>query len=78
MSDTPSQTQTTKLTVTGMTCQHCVSSVTEELSAVEHVSDVRVDLHADGESEVWVDSAGPLDISAAKSAVAEAGYTVVR
>ncbi|WP_153395871.1 heavy-metal-associated domain-containing protein [Ornithinicoccus halotolerans] len=70
------QTQTTELTVTGMNCGHCVSSVTEELSEVEGVRSVRVDLNKDGASPVYVDSEGPLDLEAAKAAVAEAGYTV--
>ena len=34
----------TQLSISGMTCGHCVASVTEELSAVEGVKDVRVDL----------------------------------
>lgn len=69
------QIQTTKLTVSGMTCEHCVASVTEELQEVADVRDVRVDLNAGGDSEVFVQSAGPLDINAAKAAVTEAGYT---
>ena len=35
--------QTTKLVVTGMTCGHCVASVTEELREVPGVTDVRVE-----------------------------------
>ncbi len=35
--------------MTGMTCSHCVSSVTEEISAIAGgVSEVSVDLHAGG------------------------------
>lgn len=67
--------QTTKLVVTGMTCNHCVASVTEELQELTGVRDVRVDLNAGGASEVFVDSEGPLDLTAARAAVAEAGYT---
>lgn len=72
------QAQTYKLVVSGMTCGHCVSSVTEELNEVDGVTNVRVDLHEGGESEVFVSSNGPLDIDAAQAAVVEAGYTVVR
>lgn len=72
------QAQTYKLVVSGMTCGHCVSSVTEELTEVEGVTNVRVDLHEGGESDVFVSSNGPLDIDAAQAAVVEAGYTVVR
>lgn len=73
----PAQDQTYKLVVTGMTCEHCVASVTEELSEVKDVTNVRVELAKGGESEVFVTSQGPLDITAAEAAVAEAGYTVV-
>jgi copper chaperone len=31
-------------TVTGMTCGHCVASVTEEISEIDGVTDVAVDL----------------------------------
>ncbi|MCK0112157.1 heavy-metal-associated domain-containing protein [Ornithinimicrobium sp. F0845] len=72
------QSQTYKLVVSGMTCEHCVASVTEELSEVSGVTDVRVELTKGGESEVFVSSHGPLDVSAAEAAVAEAGYAVVR
>lgn len=40
--------------VTGMTCAHCVSAVTEELGAVPGVSAVTVDLQPDGASTVTV------------------------
>lgn len=74
----PAQDQTYKLVVTGMTCEHCVASVTEEIGEVAGVTEVRVDLVKGGESEVFVRSDGPLDVEAAQAAVAEAGYTVVR
>ena len=35
---------TTTYTVTGMTCGHCVASVTEEVTAVAGVTDVTVEL----------------------------------
>lgn len=67
--------QTTKLVVTGMTCEHCVASVTEELSEIEGVTEVKVDLNTEGDSDVFVQSIGPLDLVAARAAVSEAGYT---
>lgn len=74
--DTPVQNQTTKIVVSGMTCGHCVASVTEELKEVEGVLDVRVeDLVKGGDTDVLVESDGPLDLEAARAAVAEAGYT---
>jgi copper ion binding protein len=59
-------------TVTGMTCQHCVASVTEEVSEVAGVSAVEVDL-ASGRLTVT----GDADAAAVRAAVDEAGYEVV-
>jgi copper chaperone CopZ len=74
--DTPVQNQTTKIVVSGMTCGHCVASVTEELKGVAGVLDVRVeDLVKGGDTDVLVESDGPLDLPAARAAVEEAGYT---
>lgn len=67
---------TTTLQVEGMTCSHCVSSVTEELSALPGVRRVSVDLVAGGVSTVTVDSDDPLDADAVTAAVDEAGYTL--
>ncbi|MEY2847365.1 MAG: hypothetical protein RI885_30 [Actinomycetota bacterium] len=60
--------------VDGMTCSHCVSSVTEELSAVEGVASVSVDLNAGGTSRVMVASAQPIPLETIRAAVSEAGY----
>jgi len=67
----------TQLSISGMTCGHCVTSVTEELSALEGVKDVRVDLVADGVSTAVVTSTEPIAPELLGEAVAEAGYTVV-
>lgn len=67
----------TTLSVTGMTCNHCVSSVTEELSAIEGVDRVAIDLVVGGASTVTVDSSAPLDESAVCAAIDEAGYALV-
>lgn len=66
------------LLVEGMTCDHCVMSVTEELSELDGVSDVAVQLVPGGRSEVTVTSDGPVATEAMRDAVAEAGYEVVR
>jgi copper chaperone len=47
---------TTTYQVTGMSCQHCVHAVTEELARVSGVSSVQVDLVPGGESLVTVAS----------------------
>ena len=63
--------------VEGMTCGHCVSSVTEEVSAIEGVDSVSVTLNKGGASRVVVESASPVDPDAVRAAVTEAGYTLV-
>jgi copper chaperone CopZ len=63
--------------VEGMTCGHCAKSVTEELTALDGVSDVRIDLVAGGTSTVTVTTARPLSAEAVRAAVEEAGYTLV-
>ncbi len=60
-------------TVVGMTCGHCVSSVTEEVSQVPGVTDVDVDLATGG---LTVTSDTPVDDTAIQAAVEEAGYSV--
>lgn len=67
---------TTELSVTGMTCGHCVSSVTEELSALDGVESVDVQLNVGGASTVTVSSASALDPAAIRAAVDEAGYSL--
>ncbi len=59
--------------VTGMTCGHCARAVTEELSALEGVSGVEVDLVAGGTSTVQVTSAAPLADEQVATALDEAG-----
>ncbi|GDY28377.1 heavy-metal-associated domain-containing protein [Gandjariella thermophila] len=58
-------------TVTGMTCHHCVASVTEEISEISGVRQVDVDL-ASGLVTVTSDEA--LDPALVRAAVTEAGY----
>ena len=70
--------ETTTLQVAGMTCGHCVSAVTEELTQLPGVTDVQVDLVAGGTSPVTVTSEQPLDDTAVAAAVDEAGYELVR
>ncbi len=60
-------------TVTGMTCGHCVASVTDEVSKVDGVTNVDVDLAS---GQVTLTSDGPLDDDAVTAAVEEAGYAV--
>jgi copper chaperone len=62
---------TTTYAVEGMTCEHCVRSVTEEVSEVPGVESVAVDL---GSGRLTV--VGAADAAAVRAAVDEAGYAV--
>ncbi|WP_327010548.1 copper ion binding protein [Dactylosporangium sp. NBC_01737] len=66
---------TTTYTVTGMTCGHCVNSVSSEIGKLSGVSNVQVDLTT---GAVTVTSDQPLDDDAVRAAVDEAGYEVAR
>ena len=62
----------TTYTVNGMTCDHCVLSVREEVEEVDGVATVDVDLAS---GRMVVSGAG-VDDAAVRSAVEEAGYEV--
>jgi copper chaperone len=64
-----STTQT--YTVTGMTCGHCVASVTEEVQEIPGVDNVDVVLET---GSLTVTSAEPVDDAAVRTAVEDAGY----
>ena len=64
---------TTTYTVTGMTCGHCVSAVTEEVTQVPGVTGVDVDLAS---GRLTVSSDAPVDEAAVRAAVEEAGYSL--
>lgn len=68
---------TTDYRVDGMTCAHCVSAVTEEVLALEGVTQVDVDLVAGGTSTVHVTSDRELSRDEVAGAVDEAGYALV-
>ncbi|RKT19046.1 copper chaperone CopZ [Streptomyces sp. 1114.5] len=60
--------------VKGMTCGHCVSSVTAELKKLDGVTDVAVDLAT---GKVTVGSTRPLADADVAAAVDEAGYDLI-
>jgi copper chaperone CopZ len=64
---------TTTYAVTGLTCEHCVKAVTEEISALDGVREVQVDLVAGGTSTVNVTSEAALSEQAVAEALDEAG-----
>ena len=65
---------TATYSVSGMSCQHCVDAVTTEVSKLDGVSAVSVDLAA---GSVVVTSGAPLDLEVVRAAVDEAGYDLV-
>ena len=69
---------TMTLPVVGMTCGHCVQAVTQELTALDGVQDVAVELVPGGDTLVTVTSAAPLDDAAVRAAIDEAGYDIAR
>jgi copper chaperone len=68
---------TTRYEVEGMTCEHCVRSVTEEVGALPGVQTVEVELVSGGRSTVSVEASEALTEAQVREAVAEAGYTLV-
>jgi len=63
--------QSQTYTVTGMTCGHCVASVTEEVGEIACVSEVSVVLET---GEVTVSSDQGVADDSVRAAVEEAGY----
>ncbi|MEP6631426.1 MAG: heavy metal-associated domain-containing protein [Lapillicoccus sp.] len=68
-----SEQSTHSFPVVGMTCGHCASAVTNEISALPGVHDVSVDLIAGGTSTVTVVSDFPLPEADVATALDEAG-----
>ncbi|OZM70151.1 cation-transporting ATPase [Amycolatopsis antarctica] len=61
----------TTYTVTGMTCEHCARSVTEEIQELTGVTAVAVDVPT---GAVTVSSEADLGLAEVRAAVEEAGY----
>jgi len=68
-------TNTAAYRVVGMTCDHCVRAVRNEVSAVPGITSVEVDL-ASGTMTIEADA--PVDDKAVIAAVEEAGYEVAQ
>ena len=62
---------TTTVTVAGMSCGHCATSVREEITDIPGVRAVDVDLVS---GNVTIDSDGLVETAAIKSSVEDAGY----
>jgi copper chaperone len=63
----------TTYAVMGMTCEHCVNAVTEEVGGISGVTNVTVDLPT---GAVTVSSARELGDEEIRAAVDEAGYAL--
>lgn len=69
--------RTIELGVTGLTCGHCVTHVTEELEALNGVVNVSVTLAKDGVSKVLVYTNNDIPDETLREAISEAGdYTL--
>ena len=64
----------TTIKVSGMTCGHCVSAVTMELSLLPSVTEVDVDLES---GQVTITSDTSLEQAQLATAIDEAGYELV-
>ena len=62
---------TSTVQVQGMTCEHCVAAVSGELSKLDGVTNVEVDLDS---GSVTIDSTRSLDDAEIADAIDEAGY----
>ncbi len=60
--------------VKGMSCQHCVMSVTKTLGQLEGIKNVQVDL---AKGEVRFDNSKEIPLSRVEKAISDAGYQVV-
>lgn len=72
----PAAADAQEIFVTGMTCAHCVTAVTQELTAIDGVTDVSVDLQVGGTSRVTFRAASPVGPQAIAAAIDEAGYSL--
>ena len=64
----------TTIKVKGMSCQHCVASVTKALSEIEGITDVQVDLE---KGEATFNEQSPIDNAIIKDAITKIGFEVV-
>jgi copper chaperone len=63
------------VSVKGMSCNHCVMSVTKALTKLDGIQDVHVDLQ---KGEVRFDNAKAVALDKIEKAIIDAGYEVVK
>ncbi|MBB16809.1 hypothetical protein CMK22_16195 [Candidatus Poribacteria bacterium] len=64
-----------KIKIDGMSCQHCVKTVTDAVSDLDGVSQVKVNLKK-GEAKIKFEK-GRLDLEQLKTAIVTAGFEFV-
>ena len=68
---------TTDFGVTGLTCNHCVMTVSRAAALVPGVTGVSIDLVANGQSTLHLESDTAVDVAAIEKAIDDAGYELV-
>ena len=64
----------TRIKIQGMSCQHCVNAVTQTLSGIDGIRNVKVTLE---NNEAVFDSSPGVDMEKIKKAVEQQGFKVV-
>ena len=67
---------TQSIKVEGMSCDHCINAVTEELVKIDGVSNVSVTINPDGPSKVDFDTDQEISGAILAEAIDEAGYSI--
>ena len=62
--------------VQGMTCDHCVNAVTDQLNKISGVTGVNIALNTDAPTPVNIVADNDISDADIKAAVEEAGYTI--
>lgn len=68
----------TTVKASGLTCNHCAMSVSEELEELTGVNSVKVEVVKGGESSITIDHEGELSPQAVETAIDEAGFKLVK
>lgn len=63
----------TTITINGMSCQHCVASVTKALNEIDGITGVKVDLAS---KTVTYEEEKPVDFEIVKKAISAIGFEV--
>jgi copper chaperone CopZ len=68
---------TMTVSIAGMTCNHCVQSVSSGVKLLDGVTEVEVALDPQGVSQATITANQDIDRSVIAQAIAEAGYQTV-